>query len=352
MLPPINSPQTIELLLTVFQPATYVSLALLFGIAAQFKAMKGLDLLEEILASLQSKVNLVFSTVAVASIFSPFILNDVVILVLTPVLARHCVEHPKDTAALIVAEVTFTNIWSTLTPFGNPQNILLWSNSGVSATAFVGGTLPYVLASTLIALAMLYLISRGSSNIESKSTGNGLHAPAVYLVYVAAVVFGLSLVGIKDYVSLAIAFAGGFIVNFRRVRDVAFKVDVKGLAIIYFLIASVSLVALAIKPELARLMAPVSTNTQPLAGSVMLAASNLVSNVPATQLALSSVAITQRLAPMVAVEAGLAGNVTPIGSLANILALLIARQHGLRVRRVILVQLAVGLIAYLPVFIL
>ena len=56
------------------------------------------------------------------------------------------------------------------------------------------------------------------------------------------------------------------------------------------------------------------------------------------------------MAPKIAVEAGLAGNITPVGSFANILALTLVRRAGLPVRRTILLQLAIGLVSFLPAF--
>jgi hypothetical protein len=50
-------------ILQLFDPTVYLSLAFLFGIAAQFKAMDGDTFLRKV----------------VASLFSPIILNDVVI---------------------------------------------------------------------------------------------------------------------------------------------------------------------------------------------------------------------------------------------------------------------------------
>jgi Na+/H+ antiporter NhaD/arsenite permease-like protein len=92
--------------------------------------------------------------------FSPFGLNDVVVLILTPVLIRHSKLFNIDIAPLLVAEITFTNITSSLTPFGNPQNILLWQSSGISARQFVSETWLPLTFSALIAVAALYPLGR------------------------------------------------------------------------------------------------------------------------------------------------------------------------------------------------
>src|SRR5580698_528233 len=105
----------------------YLSLAFLFGIASQFRAMDGEPFLRRITAIFEGRIGMLYAVVIVTSLFSPFILNDVVILILTPVVISYAKQFQVDVAPLVVAEITFTNIASSLTPLGNPQNILLWS---------------------------------------------------------------------------------------------------------------------------------------------------------------------------------------------------------------------------------
>ena len=76
--------------------------------------------------------------------------------------------------------------------------------------------------------------------------------------------------------------------------------------------------------------------------------SNVISNVPATQLVLSTTTVSAHVAPKLAVEAGLAGNLGPVASFANLLALQIAGRAGVSVRKTLLMQLAVGLASFLP----
>ena len=108
-----------------FDPSIFVSLAFLFGIAAQFRAMDGYSFLRTVISIFERKLGVLFAIILVTSLFSPIILNDVVILILTPVLVRYAKQFKVDIAPLLVAEISFTNIASSLTPFGNPQNLLL-----------------------------------------------------------------------------------------------------------------------------------------------------------------------------------------------------------------------------------
>ena len=71
-----------------FDPSIFVSLAFLFGIAANFRAMDGYSFLRSLVGLFERRLGALYAVVLVTSIFSPVILNDVVILILTPVLVR------------------------------------------------------------------------------------------------------------------------------------------------------------------------------------------------------------------------------------------------------------------------
>src|SRR5580700_12057671 len=97
-----------------FDPSIFISLAFLFGIAAQFKAADGYSFLRGIISALEGRLGVMFAVAAVTVVFSPFVLNDVLVLILTPVLVSYSKEAGADLAPLLVAEVTFTNIAGSL----------------------------------------------------------------------------------------------------------------------------------------------------------------------------------------------------------------------------------------------
>jgi len=72
-----------------FDPSVFVSLAFLFGSAANFRAMDGYTFLRSLISSLECRLGALFAVILVTSIFSPLFLNDVVILPRSPVLVRY-----------------------------------------------------------------------------------------------------------------------------------------------------------------------------------------------------------------------------------------------------------------------
>jgi Na+/H+ antiporter NhaD/arsenite permease-like protein len=333
-----------------FDISIFASLAFLFGIAAQFRAAGGHDFLRGIISALEGRLGVMYAVVAVTAIFSPFVLNDVLVLILTPVLVSYSKESGADIAPLVVAEITFTDIASSLTPLGNPQNILLWQDSGISAGQFVAGTWLPLAASGAIAAILLFMFRGRTPKQEGPARRRGFWVPAAYLAASAAVVFSLNFVGVSSVVSLALAFALGFAFTFRSPRRLVEEFELKSLLILCVLVGSVALLAVLIEPALLPYVAPVASGGQPYTAAFFGVVSAAISNVPATQLVLSTTTVTPHAAPILAVSAGLAGNIDPISSFANLLALLMVRRSGLPVRRAIVLQVVIGLAAFLPAF--
>jgi len=226
-----------------FDLSIFVSLAFLFGIAAHFRAADGFSFLRGIISALEGRLGVMYAVIAVTVVFSPFVLNDVLVLILTPVLVAYSKESGADIAPLLVAEITFTNIASSLTPLGNPQNILLWQASGISAGQFVAGTWLPLAASGLVAAVVLF-------KFRGKATGQGMGSarlgnwrPAAYLGGSAAMVFSAGFLGVPNAVALGLAFALGFAFNFRAVGRVAKEFDLRSLLMLYALVGVVALLA-------------------------------------------------------------------------------------------------------------
>jgi len=333
-----------------FDPSIFVSLAFLFGIAANFRAMDGYSFLRSLISILERRLGVLYAVVLVTSLFSPIVLNDVVVLILTPVLVRYAKQFKVDIAPLLVAEISFTNIASSLTPFGNPQNLLLWQASGISANLFVLGTLLPLLVSGAVVACALYVFNNRLGGAREFSAPMIPRLPLVYLVVVGLIVFLLDTLGIPAVLTLGLAFGCGCLATFRSPRRLLKEFDYRSLLILYLLIGSIAVVAAIVEPFLIQFVGPAAAGTQPYSAAFVGLTSNLISNVPATQLIIGTVTVTQHAAPVLAVEAGLAGNITPIGSFANILGLLMVKRAGLPIRRAILLQTLIGLISFMPAF--
>ena len=310
--------------------------------------MDGHVFLRRVVAVVENKVGILYAVLIVAGLFSPFILNDVVVIILTPVVIRYAKQFNVDPAPLLVTEIAVVNIASSLTPLGNPQNILLWSASGATLGQFVSGTWLPVLGSMVItSVALLPLALRAGSSREFPSSFGSL-VPAIYLTMVALIAGISDVVGAKPYVSLGLGFLLGFVFTNKRVKQIAKEYDLRSLLTLYAFVSAVTLVSIFLVPELGPLTKPIERGNSLYSALFVGVVSNIISNVPATQMILNTTHVTPSISSMIAVQAGFAGNIDPIASFANILALQMARRAGIPIRRVIILQLAIGLLSFLP----
>lgn len=335
-------------LLQHFDLTIIPSLAFLFGISAQFLAMDGQTFLRRLVGILERRIGAVYAVFLVAGLFSPFVLNDVVIIILTPVVIRYARQFSVDPAPLLVAEITMTNVASSLTPFGNPQNILLWTSSGAPILQFVGGTWLPVLLSVLIVASALLPLSRRIGGAREGPSSAVPASPVAYLILVAATILLSDLDGLPTYVSLGAAFVVGFVFTFRSLERVGRAFDVRSLLTLYVFVGSVAIAGMALEPLLLPYVQPVAMGQQPYSALFFGLTSNFISNVPATQLVLSIARVTPAVAAQTAVSAGFAGNISPAASFANILALQVARRAGVQIRRTVALQFLVGVLSFLP----
>ncbi|HZW84561.1 MAG TPA: SLC13 family permease [Nitrososphaerales archaeon] len=225
--------------MTPADPGVYLSLALLFGVAAQFRAMDGYTSLRSVVASLESKVGVLAAISIVTVAVSPFVLNDVLVLILTPVAIKYARQFDVDPAPIVAAEVVFANLSSSLTPFGNPQNIILWSATGISVLHFVEGTLPRVLTGILLASLVLVPFALRAGGRREMATAVGPATPLVYLVVVVACLVVGDFLGAQPYLPLGIGFLAGFAVTRRSLPSVRKEFEVRSLLLLWGFVLAV-----------------------------------------------------------------------------------------------------------------
>jgi Na+/H+ antiporter NhaD/arsenite permease-like protein len=194
----------------------------------------------------------------------------------------------------------------------------------------------------------LYPLKRKVDYRSGELGGSWRKAPAVYLVTVAAIVFSLDITGIPKTPVLMIAFLLGFVFTFRTPWRIPAGYDFRSLLILWILVSLVSGLGFVIRPLFGPYAVQAAAGVQPYSAVLMAVLSNIISNVPATQLILTVATVPVSAASRIAVAAGLAGNIGPIGSFANILALMIIKRNGLSIRRTLIFQFIIGTISFLP----
>lgn len=257
-----------------------------------------------------------------AAVLSALVTNDVSLFLLVPLTRVLATQADLPLARLVVLQALAVNAGSALTPIGNPQNLYLWHRSGDSFLGFMGMMAPTVAVMLFwLFVAVWVLVPRSPIALRPAA------APTVVqprLLALAGVLFVAFVVALERHwlpAGLALVF-GAFLVFFPRVLR---GMDWALLAIIALMF--VDLRQLAELPAVAALLrdAPISEGWRAYLAAI--AASQVISNVPAAILLDGPV----RDLPALAAGVSVGGFGCVLGSLANLIALRLARlPHGLR----------------------
>lgn len=258
--------------------------------------------------------------VSSTALLSMVLTNDVSLFLLVPLTVAIGGISNLPVLRMVVLEALAVNAGSTLSPIGNPQNLLLWQSARLPFLGFVHGMLPA--AGTMLALVLgltAAWLPRGRvtltpDRLERQPVSRGLSvlSVAALVAMVLMMEFDHALAGA---LLLVLAFAARARASLRRVDWTL---------LVTFAAIFLGLGHFAQLPWVVSLLDRIDFH-QPLTlflGGVL--ASQLISNVPATVLLLERA--QDPIALAVAVNVGGFGVV--IGSLANLIALRLAKQAG------------------------
>lgn len=176
------------------------TLALLFGLMAVMKGFQKAGLFvwlgNCLLRRTDTTRKMMFALVFLPFFCSMVITNDVSLITFVPfaLIVLHMAGQDWLVVPLVVLQTVAANLGSMLTPMGNPQNLYLYTKSGLSFGEFVLLVLPYAAVS---ALCLTMLILRCDSvPVQAAPVKSKLAGPATLGVYAAG--FALCLLAIFD----------------------------------------------------------------------------------------------------------------------------------------------------------
>lgn len=280
------------------------------------------------------------AVVFTSGLLSALFVNDTICLVFTPILIEIAVLRRHRPLPYLLALATASNIGSVATITGNPQNMLIASLSGISYTQFSATLLPVALVGLAMNAAILYWLFRGDlvphvvAPIGPAARPMHRAMMAKSLVVSAGVLVGFVLG--YDPALVAIAAAAVLLLT-RRVHPEKLynKVDWDLLMLfigLFVVIAGVEHAGLV--ERLFVYLQPIGIETTLGLTVVATVLSNLISNVPAVMLFKSLIptwADPQTAWLTLAMASTLAGNLTLVGSIANLIVLQGARRHGITI---------------------
>ena len=272
--------------------------------------------------------------------FSAFLVNDTICLALTPLVLDLVVRLRRDPVPYLMAVAMASNVGSVATITGNPQNIMIGSLSAIPYTAFAAALMPVAAIGLLLTFALIAAFHRTEFWLEARP-GAALmlahvHRPLmIKSLLVASAMMAAFLAG-QPPAKVALV-AGAVLLVTRAVRSERIYREIDWPLLLMFagLFVVVSgfehaLVSPTVIAEIGRQR----LDDMPVLALVTAVLSNLVSNVPAV-LVLKPFVLAlpdpRRAWLVVAMAATLAGNLTILGSVANLIVVQRAARRGVAI---------------------
>jgi Na+/H+ antiporter NhaD/arsenite permease-like protein len=278
--------------------------------------------------------------IGVSGVLSALFLNDTVVLMLTPIVLELAGALRRNPVPYLLGLAVAANVGSAATITGNPQNIVIGSRSQIPYADFAGALAPVALAGLAICWLVIVLVYRaefGAARLE-------LPAEAPARIYrpllrktgaVVALLLAAFLAGVP--VPLAAFLAAAALLATRRLRPERVFKTIDWNLLVFFaglFVVTHSLETQGLSAGLAALLAPLARAGLAPFGLATVLLSNLVSNVPAVLLLqglVPSFADPRRAWLMLAAASTLAGNLTLLGSVANLIMAELAARWGVRI---------------------
>jgi Na+/H+ antiporter NhaD/arsenite permease-like protein len=187
-----------------------------------------------VLGRARSPRQLLALVIVFTGVVSAFLVNDAVVLVLTPMLIAYCRARELNPVPFLLAEAMASNIGGVATMTGNPQNTLIGLQSGISYVGFLLRLLPLALLASIVLLVLTSLLYRKDLRQPFRGDGEEQYPNSRPLkrikpsgIILALVVLGFLLSRWIDVAMPLIALAGaGLVLAFNRTSPSAISEEV------------------------------------------------------------------------------------------------------------------------------
>ncbi len=315
--------RTMVLLCGMMVVAAYLRLSGFFGLVTTWTVRLA-----------HTPVSLLAAVVTAAGVLSALFVNDVVCVVLAPLLVHLTRQLELPPVPYLIALATASNAGSVATLTGNPQNMLVGSFSGIAYRSFLAREAPVAIAGLVCVFVVVWLVYRrqlpdtlGVSTLRERFP---VHYPLmIKTTSVVVVMLAAFLTGVP--IALVAIAGAAYTLLTRRVKPekVYREIDWELLVLfagLFVVIRGVETSGLS--QDLMSWAGAANLHRPGMLAVVAAAVSNLVSNVPAVLLFRSVIPTfgePTRGWLILAMASTLAGNLTILGSVANLIVVEAAR---------------------------
>jgi Na+/H+ antiporter NhaD/arsenite permease-like protein len=285
-------------------------------------------------------VVLLAAVTVVSGLFSAFLVNDAICLVLSPLVLELTLSLKRKPTPYLLAVAMASNVGSTATITGNPQNIMTGSFSHLPYLRFTLALAPIALVGLVLTVLLIALVYRA----EFATGDRLLTTPLMVRIHKALLVRALLATGTM----IALFFAGqqpakvaiimgALLLLTRRLKSERIYAEIDWSLLLMFvglfIIVGGAQHAL-LTPAIVAAVGQLHLNQVPVLSVVTAVLSNLVSNVPAVLVMKPFIDGLQNHDTawlVVAMASTLAGNFTVLGSIANLIVVQKAASRGVSI---------------------
>ena len=280
---------------------------------------------------------LLAAIVFVSGFFSAFFVNDTMCLVLTPLVLEITRRLRRNPVPYLLAVAMAANIGSVATITGNPQNMMIGSFSGIGYRAFAAALAPIAAAGLAALIALLSFVYRREFRQQTAMAIE--HRPVTVdrallwkslLVSAAMIAFFFAGWPVAE-VALA---AGALLLITRRVGPEAIYREIDWPLLVMFIglfIVVAGVERTALSADLLAVAARFRLERTAVLSAWAAVLSNIVSNVPAVLVfkpVIAHLPDPRHAWLVLAMSSTLAGNLTVLGSVANLIVIERARREA------------------------
>ncbi len=284
---------------------------------------------------------LLAAVTTVAGVFSAFLVNDAICLVLAPPVLQLTLSLRRNPVPYLLAVAMASNIGSTATITGNPQNMMIGSFSQIPYAQFTASLAPVALVGLVLSFVLIALLHHGEFAGGARLVAEPpppvrTHRVLTLRALVAAAVL-IALFFAGQPPAKAAIIIGGLLLLTRRVRSERIYAEIDWSLLLMF--AGLFIIVAGAEHTLlsgdtVTAVGRLQLDRVPVLSAVTAILSNLVSNVPAV---LVLKPFIDRLRDhhtawlTVAMASTLAGNFTMLGSIANLIVVQRAAVSGVTI---------------------
>jgi Na+/H+ antiporter NhaD/arsenite permease-like protein len=283
---------------------------------------------------------LLASVVLVSGILSAFLVNDTVCLVLTPLVLDLVTRLRRNPVPYLLAIAMASNIGSTATITGNPQNMIIGSLSHIPYGTFAAALSPIAGIGLVLTAGLIALVYRSEFWTRQGLRGEFEPADADWPIIVKSVAVSLAMIASfftgTPPAEVAIV-AGAVLLLTRRIESEKVYAEIDWTLLLMFaglFIVVAGLEHSVLSPEVIGAVGNLHLDCIPVLSVITAILSNIVSNVPAVLVLkpfIAQLQCQQQTWLTIAMASTLAGNFTLVGSVANLIVVQRARAQNVEI---------------------